>query len=192
MSNRLKDVVVCLEQRILSFGSRGSELGGRRALEQAEHTHPAGRRTAWPPSPGSGTARSASNRDSHGRESATPKFQERGPCIRERAPALQQIAAEVGAFDTGDSVRQCPHGSGEACYRRCRPAFDRRQEVGDAEARGRFAAHTAKTSSSLTREPPTRLWRRLDRSAERSRWLAGQARAPNVATATTRKTHGGT
>ena len=35
------------------------------------------------------------------------------------------------------------------------------------------AAHNAKTSSSLTREPPTRLSRRLDRSAERSLWLAG-------------------
>ena len=55
------------------------------------------------------------------------------------------------------------------------PESYRRQEVGDAEARGRRAAHTAKTSSSLTREPPTRLSRRLDRSAERSRgWLAGE------------------
>ena len=46
------------------------------------------------------------------------------------------------------------------------------QEVGDAEAREHqrtIAAHPAKTSSSLTREPPTRLSRRLDRFAERSR-----------------------
>ena len=34
-------------------------------------------------------------------------------------------------------VSPLPHGSGRACYHRRRPAFDRRQEVGDAEARGR-------------------------------------------------------
>ena len=75
------------------------------------------------------------------------------------------------------------------------PESYRLRGVGDAEARGRqrtIAAHTAKTRSSLTRERPTRLSRRSDRFAERSRWLASQARAPNVATATTKNSHGGT